>query len=69
MGLFVSMAGHSSVAIEEASGKKTTILLLEASHVFMVLTGAMSLAELIRRVRRHASQTGESFLAVASFSG
>lgn len=69
MGLFVSMAGYSSVAISEASGKKTTILLLDASHIFLVLTGSMNLAEVIRRVRRHASQTGESHLPVAVFGG
>lgn len=69
MGIFVSMAGYSSVAIDGASGKKTTMLLLDASHIYMVLTGSMSLAEVVRRVRRHASQTGESHLPVALFSG
>ena len=69
MGLFLSMAGYSSVAISGASGKKTTMLLLDASHIFLVLTGGMNLAEIIRRVRRHASQTGESFLPVATFGG
>lgn len=69
MGLFVSMAGYSSVAISEASGKKSTMLLLDASHIFLVLTGGMNLAEAIRRVRRHASQTGESHLPVAAFGG
>lgn len=69
MGLFVSMAGYSSVAISEASGKKTTTLLLDASHVFLVLAGGMNLAEVVRRVRRHASQTGEAYLPVAAFGG
>lgn len=69
MGLFVSMAGYSSVAIKDASGKKTTMLLLDANHIFLVLTGGMNLAEVIRRVRRHASQTGESHLPVSEFGG
>lgn len=69
MGLFISMSGYSSVAISEASGKKTTMLLLDASHIYLTLTGAMHISDLVRRVRRHASQTGESFLAVASFGG
>lgn len=69
MGLFVSMASYSSVAISEASGKKTTMLLLDASHIYMVLTGVMTLAEVIRRLRRHASQTGESHLPVSAFGG
>lgn len=69
MGLFVSMAGYSSVAVNEASGKKSTLLLLDASHVYLILTGGMTFLEVVRRVRRHASQTGESFLPVAAFSG
>lgn len=69
MGLFVSMAGYSSVAVKEASGKKTTILLLDASHIYLVLTGGMPCIDVVRRIRRHASQTGESLLPVASFGG
>ncbi|MWV18260.1 hypothetical protein F3I16_19645 [Pseudomonas sp. L-22-4S-12] len=69
MGLFVSMAGYSSVAVKEASGKKTTLLLLDASHIYLVLTGGMPCIDVVRRVRRHASQTGESLLPVASFGG
>lgn len=69
MGVLVSMAGYSSVAISEASGKKTTMLLLDSSHVYLVLTGAMSLLDLVRRMRRHAAQTGESHLAVSAFGG
>jgi hypothetical protein len=69
MGLFISMAGYSSVAVTEASGKKSTLLLLDASHVYLVLGGAMQLLDVIRRVRRHASQTGEAYLAVSSFGG
>lgn len=69
MGLFVSMAGYSSVAVKEASGKKSTLLLLDASHIYLVLTGGMQCIDVVRRVRRHASQTGESFLPVAEFGG
>lgn len=69
MGIFLSMSGYASVAISEASGKGTTLLLLDASHVYLCLTGGMRLADIIRRVRRHASQTGDSYLAVADFGG
>lgn len=69
MGLFVSMAGYSSVAIQEASGRKTTLLLLDASHIYLVLSGGMSCIDVVRRIRRHASQTGESLLPIASFGG
>jgi len=69
MGVFLSMAGYSSVAISEASGKKSTLLLLDATHIYLVLGGALQLLDAIRRVRRHASQTGEAYLAVSSFGG
>lgn len=69
MGLFVSMAGYSSVAVKEASGKKSTLLLLDASHIYLALTGGMEYIDIVRRIRRHASQTGESFLPVAAFGG
>lgn len=69
MGVFVSISGYSSVAITEASGKKTALLLLDASHIYLSLTGAMRLSEIIQRIRRHASQTGDSYLPSNMFGG
>lgn len=69
MGLFVSMAGYSSVAVREASGRKNTLLLLDASHMYLILTSGMQCLDVVRRVRRHASQTGEAYLPVSSFGG
>jgi hypothetical protein len=60
MGIFVSMQGYSSQAIKEASGRRTTLLLLEASHLFTFLQGIESLSDIIRRSRRHVSQTSEA---------
>jgi hypothetical protein len=68
MGIIVSISGYSSVAISQASGPKTTLLLLNAEHLFLYLTGGMEFKDIISRVRRHASQTSESFLPVADFS-
>jgi hypothetical protein len=68
MGVMVSISGYSSVAIQEASGSKTPILLLDHGHLYMVLRGIMGMADLIDRVRRHASQTGEAYLSVNRFS-
>lgn len=62
MGLFVSMAGYSSVAISQASKPKTPLLLLDASHVFLSLQGLWDFPELVSRVRQHASQTSEAYL-------
>jgi hypothetical protein len=60
---------YSSVAINEASGQKTPLLLFDSSHVFMALNGVSTLREIIRRVRRHSSQTGFAYLAPADFGG
>jgi Restriction endonuclease len=69
MGIMVAMSSYSSVAIAEASGPKTAVLLLDAAHIFMVLQRASTLKEIIRRVRRHSSQTGASYLPPADFGG
>lgn len=68
MGLFVSMAGYSSVAISQASKPKTPLLLLDASHVFLALQGLWEFSELVSRVRQHASQTSESYLAASKLA-
>jgi hypothetical protein len=69
MGIMVSISGYSSTAVSEASGSKTTLLIFDASHLYLFLSGAMSFGEIISRVRRHASQTGESFLPIPKFGG
>lgn len=68
MGFFVSMAGYSSVAISQASMPKTPLLLLDSSHVFLVLQGIWTLPELVARVRQHASQTSEAYLPATKLS-
>jgi hypothetical protein len=69
MGIVVSISGYSSVAITEASGPKTPLLLLDHSHIYMLLNGTITLEELVSRVRRHSSQTGEAYLATKDFGG
>lgn len=69
MGVMISISGYSSVAINDASGSKTTLILLDASHLYLFLSGAMKFEDVISRVRRHASQTGEAYLPVAKFNG
>ena len=69
MGVMVSISGYSSVAKQEASGERTPMLLLDHSHLYMALVGIMGLGDLVNRVRRHASQTGEAYLAADDFSG
>jgi hypothetical protein len=68
MGLFISMAGYSSVAISQASKPKTPLLLLDASHGFLALQGLWGFSELVSRVRQHASQTSEAYLAASKLA-
>lgn len=56
----------SITELKEASGRKTTLMLLEASHLFLFLQGVDSLAEIIKRSRRHVSQTSEALLSCNS---
>lgn len=69
MGVMVSISGYSTVARQEASGERTPLLLLDHGHIYLVLGGIMGLGEVIDRVRRHASQTGEAYLSTSEFSG
>jgi hypothetical protein len=69
MGIMVSMSGYSKPAAEGASGPRSLILLLDYSHLYLLLTGAMSFTELVTRLRRHSSQTGEAYLSVSQFGG
>ena len=69
MGVMISISGYTSVARREASGDRTPMLLLDHSHLYMVLGGIMGLGDLVNRVRRHASQTGEAYLAADDFGG
>lgn len=68
MGIMVSISGYSSIAIKEASGDKTPLLLLDHGHLYLVLGGMMGMADIIDRIRRHASQTGEAFLPASEFT-
>lgn len=69
MGIMISISGYSSTAISDASGSKTPLLIMDASHLYLFLSGAMGFGEIISRVRRHASQTGEAYLPINKFHG
>jgi len=67
MGVMLAMSSYSSVAIRGASGRRSTLLLLDHEHLYHVLGSVMNLDELILRVKRHASQTGQAYLPVRDF--
>jgi len=68
MGVMVSISGFSSIAKSAGSGERTPVLLMDHSHLYLVLQEIMSMEEVIERIRRYASQTGESFLNASDFS-
>lgn len=69
MGIMISIAGYSSVAISDASGSRTTLIILDASHLYLFLSGSLKFTDVISRVRRHVSQTGEAYLPSNKFNG
>lgn len=69
MGIMVSISGYSSVAVTQASGRKTALLLLDGMHLYLFLAGTISFSDIVSRVRRHASQTGEAYLPASGFNG
>jgi len=69
MGILVSMPGFDQGAIKAASRDRTPMLLMDSSHVYLILCGQMTLPEVVQRIKRHAAQTGDSFLPVRKFSG
>lgn len=69
MGIMVSMSGYSSVAVTSASGPRTPLLIFDYAHLYFLLTGSITFAELVNRLRRHSSQTGEAYLPVKDFGG
>jgi hypothetical protein len=68
MGLLISLSGFTSGAIAAASKERTPMLLFDHTHLFsLILRGVMTLPQVISRVKRHASQTGSSYLPVGDF--
>lgn len=68
MGLLVSLSGFTTGAIAAASKQRTPMLLLDHTHLFsLILRGVMTLPQVVSRIKRHASQTGASYLAVGDF--
>jgi hypothetical protein len=67
MGILASISGYSSVAVKEASRERTPLLLIDHRHIYFLLTGSTTFSQMIARLRRHSSQTGEAYLSVDDF--
>jgi hypothetical protein len=63
LGLFLSINGFSKDGISAHSTGKKVLLLVDGSDIMAVLENRISFNDLLRRKRRHASQTGEIFLS------
>ena len=68
MGIFISISGFNEGAKTAASKHKTPMLLIDHGHIFnLLLSGVMTLPQVVSRIKRHASQTGASFLEAKEF--
>jgi hypothetical protein len=64
-GLFLSMSGFTSGAVEVLNGRGTRLLLADGADLMAVLENRLRLDELLLRKRRHAAETGDPFLRAA----
>ena len=64
LGLFLSVDGYSSDAIETVSSGRRMVILMDGSDLMAVLEGRIALDQLLLRKRRHAAQTGRIYLRV-----
>lgn len=62
MALCVSMSGFDKNAKLSATIGRTMLLLLDFNHINILLRGVLTFQEIIERIKRHAAQTGESYL-------
>ena len=69
MGIMVSMSGFSHSARQQASFARSPLLLFDYSHLYLILSAVQTFPEVIRRVRRHSSQTGRAYLSTTEFAG
>ncbi len=68
MGLFISLSGFNDGAIRSASKARTPMLLLDHGHIFnIIMRGVMTLPQVVSRIKRHAHQTGSSYLNASEF--
>ena len=68
LGLMFSMSGFQDGAIKGASCGRTPFVLLDGTHLFnLVIARRMQIKDVIRRIGRHAAQTGVPYLGVSEF--
>lgn len=66
LGLAVSVTGYTSNAIATAARAGSPLVLMDGAHLYRVLQGGQRLDDLIRLLRRHAIETGQTYNPVAT---
>jgi len=64
LGLFLSINGYSNGAIKAHSSGRRLMILMDGSHLMAVIESRIDLMQLLLRMRRHASQTGNIYLRI-----
>lgn len=64
LGVFISMSGYSKDALDSNSHINKSMILLDGQDLMMVLENRVSLPDMIRIKRRHASETGDIMFRV-----
>ena len=64
LGLFLSINGFSPDGVAAYSSGRKLMLLMDGGDLMAVLEQRIDFVDLLRRKRRHASQTGEIYLPI-----
>lgn len=64
LGILISNSGFTETAINNANDGKRNILLMDGEDLFFVLENRISYTDLLKHKKRHAAQTGNSYLKV-----
>ena len=68
MGLFISLSGFNDGAKQAASKHRTPMLLIDSGHIYsLIMRGVMTFPQVVSRIKRHAHQTGLSYLSASDF--
>lgn len=64
LGLFLAINGFSEDGVKAHASGRRMLLLMDGSHLMAVLEGRIDLIQLLLRMRREASQTGNIYLPI-----
>jgi hypothetical protein len=69
LGFFLSMNGYQPSAIQVHSRARPSIIIMDDADLSAVIEGRISLPDLLRRKRQHASRTGDVFISAYTLLG